>query len=158
MLSTRARIETAQQRVSSPVNNNTQCSSGDAPSGFILKLFQMVNGAPDEVIAVSGQETSTTTHFCFSGKSNARQIYLYSPVWFINPQSIDNCLKTFPFLPHLHAAFRYHFSLTIRSQHFCSLKERKKKSCVTVSHSLPFDKMRSPPPEQNSASFCTILG
>jgi hypothetical protein len=26
---------------------------GEVPSGFILKLFQMVNGAPDEVIAVS---------------------------------------------------------------------------------------------------------
>jgi hypothetical protein len=26
--------------------------SNEAPSGFILKLFQMVNGAPDEVIAV----------------------------------------------------------------------------------------------------------
>ena len=28
-------------------------ASADAPSGFILKLYQMVNGAPDEVIAVS---------------------------------------------------------------------------------------------------------
>lgn len=27
--------------------------NGEAPSGFILKLFQMVNGAPDEVITVS---------------------------------------------------------------------------------------------------------
>jgi hypothetical protein len=26
---------------------------GEVPSGFILKLFQMVNGAPDEVISVS---------------------------------------------------------------------------------------------------------
>ena len=25
----------------------------DVPSGFILKLYQMVNGAPDEVISVS---------------------------------------------------------------------------------------------------------
>ena len=30
-------------------------TGGDnVPSGFILKLFQMVNGAPDEVIRVSG--------------------------------------------------------------------------------------------------------
>jgi hypothetical protein len=29
------------------------CESGsNVPSGFILKLFQMVNGAPDEVISV----------------------------------------------------------------------------------------------------------
>lgn len=27
--------------------------SADAPSGFILKLFQMVTGAPDEIISVS---------------------------------------------------------------------------------------------------------
>ena len=28
-------------------------SGSNVPSGFILKLFQMVNGAPDEVISVS---------------------------------------------------------------------------------------------------------
>lgn len=28
-------------------------ASGSVPSGFILKLYQMVNGAPDEVISVS---------------------------------------------------------------------------------------------------------
>lgn len=28
-------------------------SAGAVPSGFILKLYQMVNGAPDEVISVS---------------------------------------------------------------------------------------------------------
>lgn len=26
---------------------------GNAPSGFVLKLFQMVNGAPDEIVSVS---------------------------------------------------------------------------------------------------------
>lgn len=26
--------------------------NGELPSGFILKLYQMVNGAPDEVISV----------------------------------------------------------------------------------------------------------
>ena len=31
----------------------TQEGGSEAPSGFILKLFQMVNGAPDEVICVS---------------------------------------------------------------------------------------------------------
>eukprot|EP00977_Amphora_coffeiformis_P005646 scaffold1189_cov194-Amphora_coffeaeformis.AAC.3 len=31
----------------------TQEGNSEAPSGFILKLFQMVNGAPDEVITVS---------------------------------------------------------------------------------------------------------
>lgn len=30
-----------------------ESSAADVPSGFILKLFQMVEGAPDEVIAVS---------------------------------------------------------------------------------------------------------
>lgn len=32
---------------------SNQDGSGNTPSGFILKLFQMVNGAPDEVISVS---------------------------------------------------------------------------------------------------------
>jgi len=31
----------------------TKDQGGNAPSGFVLKLFQMVNGAPDEVISVS---------------------------------------------------------------------------------------------------------
>jgi hypothetical protein len=35
-----------------PSSSSNQVS-GEAPSGFILKLFQMVNGAPDEVISVS---------------------------------------------------------------------------------------------------------
>jgi hypothetical protein len=38
-----------QQRASSPPASQ----QGEVPSGFILKLFQMVNGAPDEVISVS---------------------------------------------------------------------------------------------------------
>jgi hypothetical protein len=36
----------------SDVNESTKDATG-VPSGFILKLFQMVNGAPDEVISVS---------------------------------------------------------------------------------------------------------
>lgn len=31
----------------------SQDGGPNAPSGFILKLFQMVNGAPDDVISVS---------------------------------------------------------------------------------------------------------
>jgi hypothetical protein len=38
-----------QRQESSPLPSQ----QGEVPSGFILKLFQMVNGAPDEVIAVS---------------------------------------------------------------------------------------------------------
>lgn len=33
-----------------------QDGGANAPSGFILKLFQMVNGAPDEVISVSKEQ------------------------------------------------------------------------------------------------------
>jgi hypothetical protein len=29
------------------------CAGSEPPSGFILKLYQMVSGAPDEVITVS---------------------------------------------------------------------------------------------------------
>jgi hypothetical protein len=28
-------------------------AEGNNPSGFILKLFQMVNGAPDDIVSVS---------------------------------------------------------------------------------------------------------
>jgi hypothetical protein len=35
-------------------------ATNDAPSGFILKLYQMVNGAPDEVIMVSGVQIDVT--------------------------------------------------------------------------------------------------
>lgn len=41
---------------STDTNASTQqenSTGNEAPSGFILKLFQMVSGAPDEVIAVS---------------------------------------------------------------------------------------------------------
>ena len=33
-----------------------QDAGANAPSGFILKLFQMVHGAPDEVISVSEEQ------------------------------------------------------------------------------------------------------
>ena len=33
--------------------DHSTSNGGNLPSGFILKLYQMVNGAPDEVITVS---------------------------------------------------------------------------------------------------------
>jgi hypothetical protein len=42
------------KREGSPEPSND--GGGSVPSGFILKLFQMVNGAPDEVISVSDIE------------------------------------------------------------------------------------------------------
>ena len=36
-----------------PTQASNQEGGATAPSGFILKLYQMVNGAPDEVISVS---------------------------------------------------------------------------------------------------------
>ena len=46
-------METKIKDAPSPSN---QDGGANAPSGFILKLFQMVNGAPDEVISVSNKE------------------------------------------------------------------------------------------------------
>ena len=43
-------VESKQKEVSMSAGND---GSGSVPSGFILKLYQMVNGAPDEVISVS---------------------------------------------------------------------------------------------------------
>ena len=40
--------------------------SGGVPSGFVLKLYQMVNGAPDEVISVSLDTPSF--FFSFDGR------------------------------------------------------------------------------------------
>ncbi len=48
-------IESKIKETPSPSN---QEGGGNAPSGFILKLFQMVNGAPDEVISVSKRKTT----------------------------------------------------------------------------------------------------
>lgn len=44
-------------------------SSAEPPSGFILKLFQMVNGAPDEVISVSPRYKQRRVHL-FVTRSN----------------------------------------------------------------------------------------
>ena len=43
-------IESKNKEVSPSQGND---GGSAVPSGFILKLFQMVNGAPDEVISVS---------------------------------------------------------------------------------------------------------
>ncbi|KAL7574813.1 hypothetical protein ACA910_010657 [Epithemia clementina (nom. ined.)] len=42
-------METRSRNV--PAEANDDANSGDVPSGFILKLYQMVNGAPDDVIS-----------------------------------------------------------------------------------------------------------
>jgi hypothetical protein len=46
-------------------------NEANVPSGFILKLFQMVNGAPDEVITVSSP--------AFEAK---KKLYPKSVAWF----------------------------------------------------------------------------
>ena len=43
-------VNTKRESSNAPSNEG---GSGSVPSGFILKLFQMVNGAPDELISVS---------------------------------------------------------------------------------------------------------
>jgi hypothetical protein len=58
--------ESKNKEVSTSPSND---QSGAVPSGFILKLYQMVNGAPDEVISVSffhafrRKKKSEDTHF-----------------------------------------------------------------------------------------------
>lgn len=47
---TEMNIESKSKDVPSTGGND---GGGSVPSGFILKLYQMVNGAPDEVITVS---------------------------------------------------------------------------------------------------------
>jgi hypothetical protein len=47
-----ATMNVESKREGSPVPSSND-GGGLVPSGFILKLFQMVNGAPDEVISVS---------------------------------------------------------------------------------------------------------
>lgn len=42
-------------------------SASAVPSGFILKLYQMVNGAPDEVISVSENVWKLPSHLCQRG-------------------------------------------------------------------------------------------
>ncbi len=54
-----------------------------APSGFILKLYQMVNGAPDEVISVSWRDSCTVKskdrwYRCESRSSKNVVFFLFS--------------------------------------------------------------------------------
>ena len=44
-------MTTTRPKSTSPVP--TADAKGGAPSGFVLKLFQMVNGAPDDIVSVS---------------------------------------------------------------------------------------------------------
>lgn len=46
-------MTTTRPKSTSPVP--TADAKGGAPSGFVLKLFQMVNGAPDDIVSVSTQ-------------------------------------------------------------------------------------------------------
>jgi len=41
----------------SPVPSGGEGKNG-APSGFVLKLYQMVNGAPDDIVSVSAPNCS----------------------------------------------------------------------------------------------------
>jgi len=45
----------------------SQEGGSNAPSGFILKLFHMVNGAPDEVISVSDSPSFSVGSFSIGG-------------------------------------------------------------------------------------------
>eukprot|EP00980_Cylindrotheca_fusiformis_P011637 scaffold2751_cov131-Cylindrotheca_fusiformis.AAC.4 len=47
-------------------------SAGAVPSGFILKLYQMVNGAPDEVISVSAIFSIVVERTVKSGEAELR--------------------------------------------------------------------------------------
>jgi hypothetical protein len=56
---------------SQPADSSTRGShDGAVPSGFILKLFQMVNGAPDDMITVSLLSRSMDEPSCFSIREN----------------------------------------------------------------------------------------
>ena len=54
-----------------------QNASGEVPSGFILKLFQMVEGAPDEVIAVSSVASLYPTSSIVFEKSSVRLVVMF---------------------------------------------------------------------------------
>ena len=56
-------VNTKRESSTAPSNEG---GSGSVPSGFILKLFQMVNGAPDELISVSG----FFLFYCFESKDD----------------------------------------------------------------------------------------
>lgn len=62
-------------------------SSSAVPSGFILKLYQMVNGAPDEVISVS-------TDFVEASIAPMLEKIAFFPLW--DPRLLDLCLEWIP--------------------------------------------------------------
>ena len=57
-----------------PPQQQPKEGNGAVPSGFILKLYQMVNGAPDDVICVSRVQTQTVFF------SVARKFFLYATI------------------------------------------------------------------------------
>lgn len=51
---TKMNATTTQIRPVAPdLNTSSSQDKGGVPSGFVLKLYQMVNGAPDEIVSVS---------------------------------------------------------------------------------------------------------
>ena len=57
-------METRTPRVSSPVSQ-VQEASTEPPSGFILKLYEMIQGAADNIISVSLRCRSTVPFVYF---------------------------------------------------------------------------------------------
>lgn len=77
---------------SSPSINNETSSSKDVaagvPSGFVLKLYQMVTGAPDDVISVSSKPAirhisrRSILYFSYS-KENMYRTFMRDPLAFL---------------------------------------------------------------------------
>ena len=44
--------------------SSSEKEAGSVPSGFVLKLFQMVNGASDEVVSVSAPALRLASDVC----------------------------------------------------------------------------------------------
>jgi hypothetical protein len=49
---------TTNRKLSMEKDPNIVKDSNGVPSGFVLKLYQMVNGAPDEIISVRLEQSS----------------------------------------------------------------------------------------------------
>jgi hypothetical protein len=69
---------------------STASKDGPAPSGFILKLYQMVNGAPDDLVSVrffrSGHLFFKTFFATFSIALSGFQDFLKSFFFFLDDQ------------------------------------------------------------------------
>ena len=50
-------MTTTRPKSASPVPSSGEGKNG-TPSGFVLKLYQMVNGAPDDIVSVSAPNCS----------------------------------------------------------------------------------------------------